>query len=70
MQKLKVYRVFGIFPLYLSGYWFLDWIQYMSFGVVFGMFTLIGVDKVAGTDFITSSIYELAQKTSIEKSKE
>lgn len=64
------YRVFGIFPLPLTGSKSVDWISYLSLGFVLSLFLMVGIDSVAGTDLITSSLAAEHKNTHIEQSKD
>ena len=56
MQKIKGHRILGFFPFYETGFKVFDWIQYMTYGIVFGLLFMIGIDTVFNTDLITSTL--------------
>lgn len=60
------YQVFGILPLPLTGCKAVDWIPYLSMGIVLSLFLMLGIDSVTGTDLITSWLTAENQNTHIE----
>lgn len=64
------YQAFWFFFLPLTGCKAVDWISYLSLGIVLSLFLMVGIDLIAGTDLITSSINAVNQNAHIEQSKD